>query len=749
MSPAALLLSDQSLLNQYLQGNWPTPDSNWHRVFQATREQQPFQPDYATESRLIENGLIKVSATSTGYAQQLLCALDHLAKPLWLRGEAIYVQANSFELWQQRLTLVMPLPLISFFALRHFQDERRAEASFGAWFKNGSCLPSPYLPELEALARQGLTEHHLHIMGTTESDTVWQHALNKPKHMLADLTKAQSKSVARQQLQQVNPSLAFSDLYRLLRLASSVRRELLKLVQGCSNFSLMGLRELCTNWPVEFSSKHPASQYTRTDNRLVSEATLLYASYQHLAKTASEVTARCLHIYLLTQSLFHRLLSQQLLDKGFQQFEKITQNEVRESAERWFSQRFQQVQGMYNRPLGLLEARFAPKNSTLKLRELLQSISSGYKKSDLYKTTPLSLTAHFIKQKDKPKELHPCRHYPLRTLLDKQQKILCNYLNLNPDAREKVISIDAAGNELNAGPEVFAPLYGQLRKQGFKFFTYHAGEDFRHLLSGMRQIYEAVHFLELMPGDRIGHATAIGIEPDLWLRRSAPAVQVEKGEWLDTLLFTHCLLLQLEDAQANSQAYMLEQTILELAECLFDTGGLSVQSLKTAWLNRGHNPLQLQANSLISEQTKTLLLAWHRPETYRRSRQFQSVSSDTLPADLYRRLQNKLITLLNEKQIAIESLPTSNLRISYYKKYSEHHIHRWLDPNEAARPTVVLGSDDPGIFATSIYNEYAHVVLSENRLNGNRCGVASELMENGRRFGFWCDGPKKSISYNS
>jgi len=33
MNPAALLLSDQFILNQYLQREWPTPAGNWQRTF--------------------------------------------------------------------------------------------------------------------------------------------------------------------------------------------------------------------------------------------------------------------------------------------------------------------------------------------------------------------------------------------------------------------------------------------------------------------------------------------------------------------------------------------------------------------------------------------------------------------------------------------------------------------------------------------------------------------------------------------
>lgn len=101
-----------------------------------------------------------------------------------------------------------------------------------------------------------------------------------------------------------------------------------------------------------------------------------------------------------------------------------------------------------------------------------------------------------------------------------------------------MISIDTEGNELHAGSEVFAPLYRDLRKQAFKYFTCHAGENFRHLLSGMRQVYEAVHVLDRRPGDRIAHATAIGIGPELWVERSSAHMQIEKSEWLYTLLLT-------------------------------------------------------------------------------------------------------------------------------------------------------------------------------------------------------------------
>lgn len=51
-----------------------------------------------------------------------------------------------------------------------------------------------------------------------------------------------------------------------------------------------------------------------------------------------------------------------------------------------------------------------------------------------------------------------------------------------------------------------------------------AGEDFKHIISGIRSIYEAITFLEMGHGDRLGHCTAIGINPALWLKRTGEKV---------------------------------------------------------------------------------------------------------------------------------------------------------------------------------------------------------------------------------
>jgi len=132
-----------------------------------------------------------------------------------------------------------------------------------------------------------------------------------------------------------------------------------------------------------------------------------------------------------------------------------------------------------------------------------------------------------------------------------------------------VVGIDACNLELATPPEVFAPVFRFLRdlpiRPGsrdrrftpyFKIdasirrlvecrrlgLTYHVGEDFRHLLSGLRAIDEVVRFLGPKPGDRLGHGTALALDPGDWLEHNGYQAVMPALEWLDTLVWVHHFL---------------------------------------------------------------------------------------------------------------------------------------------------------------------------------------------------------------
>ena len=70
-------------------------------------------------------------------------------------------------------------------------------------------------------------------------------------------------------------------------------------------------------------------------------------------------------------------------------------------------------------------------------------------------------------------------------------------------------------SELFCRPEVFAQAFARL--SSFKIgFTFHVGEDFYDIADGLRAIDEAILFLNLKRGDRLGHCLALGIQPQIY-----------------------------------------------------------------------------------------------------------------------------------------------------------------------------------------------------------------------------------------
>lgn len=75
-------------------------------------------------------------------------------------------------------------------------------------------------------------------------------------------------------------------------------------------------------------------------------------------------------------------------------------------------------------------------------------------------------------------------------------------------------------------------------------------------------------------------------------------------------------------------------------------------------------------------------------------------------------VQKQLLKIITEKRIAIEINPTSNLCIAPIDRMTEHPVFRWYPPDEPGthsqpKPYIMVGSDDPGVFATELAFEYA------------------------------------------
>ncbi|MEW7314030.1 hypothetical protein AB1E22_15240 [Buttiauxella gaviniae] len=113
--------------------------------------------------------------------------------------------------------------------------------------------------------------------------------------------------------------------------------------------------------------------------------------------------------------------------------------------------------------------------------------------------------------------------------------------------------------------------------------------------------------------------------------------------------------------------------------------------------------------------------------------------TDILDLEVLEALQSATLGLLQERRVAIETLPSSNVRISIHQSYNEHHAVGWLGYGRSFGLTsVAIGSDDPGIFATSLRGEYAHLLraLDANGAGHDTIEILESINKTSKRFRF-------------
>jgi hypothetical protein len=713
---------------------------------------------------------------------------------LSVRHGALYVQLDKFGVWQQSVTSrICSLPVQA--AGYAWPDDGVYMQELGpsnflkekeklTWANFNLTVMTPYDPLVEDyLEREGLHETHLHLNGSTHAEICWLRALHMPE---AETHKFEStwfnastngSAKMRELAHAINPALSPSELRRQLHAAKKLRCWLIAAATNSLPDDMLLPPDYATlaNSPVE----HWAAPFPGESALALSGSTTPLDELRWICKVMRQLDAnpntvleRMLHCYILLQNQYYRLLVQSEEQYGFDQFQKLTWTELREPAERDYENRFLAMHGRHRRysRVGYLEGRFAPKGTAIDNAVLIKQMLSGYCLYLDFITTPgtapassslplnalldalderikiwlpldrrqlrLGLVAHFIKQpwnSDRP-DAGPYRFYALRQDLELKAHALITTLDSWPRLRSWLRGIDAAANELHAPPEVFSTCYRLCKHAGLTRRSYHAGEDFPHLLSGLRHMLDALELLDLKDGDRIGHGTAMGILPQLWLARMPADIIVTKGDWLLDLLAVWRLLRRIG---ATAEAYSVESDLAALSSELFGKDvsctaleramgfrhlhmGYLQKAQSAAWkplltpLNELQHTEALRVYRARRDYKEDLALLWRwqtDKDLWKRSAVHIDVKADYLSAVVYLRLQQALMKEVAERHVLIETLPSSNVRISQYRTFSEHHSFRWMrvpgfvqegDPSIM----VTLGSDDPGIFAGDLSSEF-------------------------------------------
>lgn len=465
----------------------------------------------------------------------------------------------------------------------------------------------------------------------------------------------------------------------------------------------------------ECYKEHPFKQVMGDDTSpLVLEGLLYIKALDYMsAHPLDTAVAGAFHYYLLILGLCNKLLVQQMDAFGFEQFQKYTSNNFREFSEKTYCQRFLQLSGNNMKNVKHIEGRFSPKGTLDDNVAIITKIMDGFEglkqcreQAGLMLPT-MTLVAHFIKKGDNGKG--NVRFAKLRKELVKRTDALIALMNTNGTYAEKVTGADAAASEFDTPPEVFAPSFLRLREHGMRHFTFHAGEDFFHILSGLRAIYEAMEFLGLQAGDRIGHATATGVDVRVWRENIGERIWMRLEDCLDDLVFAYHLIAIEKERSLEHLLPKIALRIEEYAAQIYPSA-YNVSEMIEAWLKRKEDPL-----SFANHQPSRVEQIWqfyHSKEGREKGKRIILVNAyDIFGEQELIYLQKLLLKVMHHRQIVIETLPTSNVVIGHHHSFSTYHLYNWYKWSKEGEkiPAIVVGTDDAGIFATNIYNEYCHI----------------------------------------
>lgn len=427
-----------------------------------------------------------------------------------------------------------------------------------------------------------------------------------------------------------------------------------------------------------------------------------------------------------------------------------------------------------------LELRLVPRDTAQGNREMIYeteheigeiagSENAGWRDSIYY-------VFHFTKESERRKAetasvllkelelgLCRCRHYAFRKKINRKANAIKEFRDRYPRQASRVYGIDACSQEIGCRPEVFASVFRYLAEDvqeqlGFDpavsqlKLTYHVGEDFLDVADGLRAVDEAVRFLNLQCGDRIGHGTVLGIDVRGWYKTKDCAIFLSQQDYLDNVMWMYQKLSEFRVPDTDIlRQYLQGQFDDYYARIYGEMRGYSdedknalravtINDYYEAWKLRGDEP-SLYSNREYNrrpmfEDQKFLIGMQKDAHTARRRRDVNllyyryhydgkvraegdkvtEIYIPTIYIDGVEKLQKKMQFFIAERGIGVEANPSSNLLISTMHTYVEHPIVQLYNKDlvwemekvkNCPQVNVSINTDDKGVFHTSLENEYA------------------------------------------
>lgn len=344
--------------------------------------------------------------------------------------------------------------------------------------------------------------------------------------------------------------------------------------------------------------------------------------------------------------------------------------------------------------------------------------------------------------KELEEEITEYRHYKYRKQLEKQTMAIIEFRETYPLLGCRVRGIDACSKEVGCRPENFASIFRMLHHHSYTEYeadkkyklpklgmTFHVAEEFIDIVDGLRAIDEAVNFLNMETGDRLGHALVLGVDVESWCESKNNQMSIPRQDYLDNLAWLHHAIrrYQIKDQdaflryiekefeqqfntvyQSNMDEKVNEEIMLrgenyykkKNINCGYKKRLLNftIQEYYHAWTLRGDHPdLYVKgffANDKVNDQwgyykvnreyprksenryvPECSLLYYHYHYNNRVKKDGNVVIQKKLSPmyiDGVTAVQKAFRKEIAQKNLAVEVNPTSNVKIGTFREYGKH-----------------------------------------------------------------------------
>ena len=640
---------------------------------------------------------------------------------------------------------------------------------------------------LHKILQRGLAENHFHLLGSSRmfeinwlalmnhEDEIDKAALQFNRSLSNDImerTAYQEEMMWRSRLKQA--AIIRARLFDELMGGSTVSEDILNNLSDTLYFHIgaqslrfvYGYEQPDTKFVLDYAlTKFLHDRNYNHNCALVGERFFLYQCFKRFCEGKfSELHCNLLYLYLLIKSRFRGEIVQRNQRVGFKNFanyqgrkDTATKNisaYIREQI------RLTVDEVISENTIVSFETRITPRGSVQGMHNLISDINRVCDNDDDF-----FYVVHFPKAADKgtPNSfITKCRNHAVRQNTKHQAKALAGLLNKYPDLRKFIRGIDGCSNEIGCRPEVMA--------HEFRFLsnfipaspalllnvpgplvikrTFHVGEDFLDLVDGLRAIDEAILFLSLKRGDRLGHALALGIDCNEYYDMKSKRVTLNKQDLMDNICWLLCRSTSLGLIIPPRLKDSLRRIFHDIARDVYE--GYPDESIETyydSWHLRGDSPYLYrsgkyqQSSSFIDGyerwganekytfrylKSESLYYAYHFDATVReRGRKLKDVFINAEYIHLIKQVQRAMQEFVESSGIGIELNPTSNYLIAPISRFDKHPILNFYDiglTGEASgvspspQISVSINTDDQGVFDTSLENEYAVLASALERI---------------------------------